>query len=386
MQHLGVFIRHRESLAVGAAFILLGFLFGNWATMIPHVKQLYELDDASLGLLLLCMPLGAMIFNPFAAMLIQRYGMRKITFLSMLFISLAYMIPLSIFYFPIVPLGLVLSGLGITALNVSMNTCASSIEQHEKINIMSTCHGLFSIGLMSGSLAGSTSVASGIFPGWHMAIMGVFGIILALLVRPVILSLYEAPFVSDSDQKFRLILPKGALLLMILISICINFTEGTMADWTTLFMKEVVQSNPYFFGWGLAGYSLLMALGRFSGDALIPKFGGNKILIAGAFLTVSGLLISIFIPETVFAIIGFAFVGLGVSCGAPILYASAGRIPDMPKGTGLAIMNTFAMGGFLIGPVIIGFISNLTNLMVAFGFVALLAVFWLIFASRVRLY
>jgi MFS family permease len=386
MQHLKVFFNHKESRAVGVAFVLLGFLFGNWATMIPYVKQQYQLNDSALGILLLCMPLGAMIFNPFAAILIQRFGMRKVTIASMFFISVAYSIPLSIVFFPIVPLGLILSGLGITALNVSMNTCASSIEQHEKINIMSTCHGLFSLGLMLGSLTGSTSQASGIFPGLHMALMGMMGVFMAIRVRPVIMQLYEPEKSSDRQEKFSLFLPKGALLMMIIISLCINFTEGTMADWTTLYMKEVVRTNPYFLGWGLAAYSSLMALGRFMGDNLIPRYGGNLILQAGAALTITGLGVAIFLPFTLTAVLGFALVGLGVSCGAPILYASAGRIPDLPGGTGLAIMNTFAMGGFLVGPVIIGFISNLTNLMTAFGFVVILGAVWLVFALRVRLY
>lgn len=384
--HLKVFIAHKSSLAVGVAFILLGFLFGNWATMIPYVKSTFELDDAVLGLVLLSMPLGAMIFNPFTALLIQKYGMNKVTVASMVYISLAYMMPLSTSVFAIVPLGLVLCGIGITALNISMNTCASSIEQYEKINIMSTCHGLFSLGLMSGSIAGSTSTGAGIDPGLHMFFMGIIGLILTWAVRPAIMRLHDSGQRKDKVQKFRLFIPRGALLLMIVISICINVTEGSMADWTALYMKEIVNSGPYFIGWGLAGYSLFMALGRFAGDGLIPVLGGNKILIYGAILVITGFIISIMIPTTFFAVVGFAFVGLGVSCGAPILYGSAGRIPDMPRGTGLAIMNTFAMGGFLIGPVIIGFISDITSLVFAFSFVAFLAAVWLVFATKVRLY
>ena len=96
--HLKIFFTNRKSLAVGVAFFLLGFLFGNWATLIPFVKSNYQIDDAVLGLMLLCLPLGAMSFNPFAAMLIQKFGMQRMTVIGMLLLSTAYAIPLTLPY------------------------------------------------------------------------------------------------------------------------------------------------------------------------------------------------------------------------------------------------------------------------------------------------
>jgi MFS family permease len=159
-----------------------------------------------------------------------------------------------------------------------------------------------------------------------------------------------------------------------------------MADWSAVFMKDVVKTSTYFEGWGMAGYSLFMALGRLVGDKIIPRFGANKILFYGGILSIIGILIVIVLPYTFSAIIGFALVGAGVSCGAPILYASASRVPNMAKGSGLAIMNTFAMGGFLFGPVLIGFISKATTLSIAFGFIASLGLVWVIQSKRVKLF
>ena len=96
--------------------------------------------------------------------------------------------------------------------------------------------------------------------------------------------------------------------------------------------------------------------------------------------------ISIFLSFTASTVFGFALVGAGVSCGAPILYASAARVPDMPKGSGLALMNTFTMGGFLFGPVLIGFISKAFSLPIAFGFIASLGIIWVFQARKVKLF
>ncbi|HMR87650.1 MAG TPA: MFS transporter [Saprospiraceae bacterium] len=375
--HLKIFFTNRNSLAVGIAFFLLGFLFGNWATLIPFVKSNYQIDDAILGLMLLCLPLGAMTFNPFAAMMIQKFGMQRMTVIGMFLLSTAYALPLSLPYIFIVPIGLVTVGVCMTTLNIAANTMATSLEQTERINIMSTCHGMFSVGLMTGSLMRSVTLLIGLSERNHMFLMCSIGIILALIVAKTILQIKSMPVVqNEAPEKFKLILPKGALMVIIIISICINVTEGSMTDWASLYMKEIVETSPYFVGWGLFGYSSFMALGRFFGDGIIPVYGKNKILTYGAIVACVGLLTMIIFPYTWTAIFGFALIGLGVSCGAPILYAAAARYPGMPNAGGLAIMNTFAMGGFLLGPVVIGFISDLTSLPVAFGFVAVLGMLW----------
>jgi MFS family permease len=386
LTHLRTFFTHRQSLAVGMIFISVGFLFGNWATLIPYIKQKFELNDAQLGLLLLSLPVGATSMNPFSTYFINRFGMRNTTVVGLILLASTYMIPVSVSYLPLVVLSLISVGMSLSVTNVAMNTCVTSLEHQYKINIMSTCHGMFSAGLMFGSIAASLLQGIKILPSNQMISIGIILIVLILLLRPIILSIHEEKIAESEESGAKFILPKGALLLMILISLCTNVTEGTMADWAAVYMKDVVQTDAYFIGWGLAGYSMFMALGRFLGDALIPRFGGNNIILAGGIIVALGVLIAIFLPYTITAIIGFTMVGAGVSCAAPILYGSAARVPGMAKGAGLATMNTFSMAGFLAGPVIIGFISKSVNLPFAFSLVAVLALIWAFLVNRVKLY
>jgi Na+/melibiose symporter-like transporter len=267
-----------------------------------------------------------------------------------------------------------------------MNTCVTSLEHQYSINIMSTCHGMFSAGLMFGSIAASILRGMKIEPVLQMAVIAVVITAMVLLLRPIILGIHEEKITEEESGQAKFILPKGALLLMILISLCTNVTEGTMADWTAVYMRDIVQTDDYFIGWGLAGYSMFMSLGRFVGDALIPRFGGNAVLRTGGIIAALGITLAIIFPYTITAILGFTLVGAGVSCGAPILYGSAARVPGMAKGAGLATMNTFSMGGFLAGPVLIGFISKSINLPFAFSIVAVLALVWAFLVNRVKLY
>ncbi|HMS70011.1 MAG TPA: MFS transporter [Saprospiraceae bacterium] len=380
------FLGNKQSLSIGVAFVTIGFLVGNWATFIPFIKHKFDLDDGQLGLLLLSMPFGAVTMNSVAAWMIKKWGMKLTTFVGLILLLTSFALLLNAPYLPLMAFIMFLCGSGISITNVGMNTCVGAIELHLGLKIMSTCHGMFSLGLMMGSLASSFFGGLGWVPGLYMVGVSLFMSVFALLARPNIVKIqdYDPDEISHESSKFSF--PKGSFLLMILIGICINITEGSMTDWTAVYMREIVQSNKYYEGWGLAGYSLFMAIGRLMGDRIVPIYGANKVLFFGAITAITGIGIVILFPNTFTAILGFSMVGAGVSCGAPILYASAARVPNMPKGSGLAVMNTFAMGGFLFGPVIIGFISKALSLPMAFGLLAILGIVWMVNARRVILY
>jgi MFS family permease len=386
LKHLKYFFSNKDTLAIGSAFVLLGFLFGNWATMIPHVKYTHNLNDGLLGLILLSMPLGCLLFNFFAAICAQKWGKRAMTVVGMALLSISYAIPLSGVKIWLVPLGLFFAGMCVSLLNISMNMVATEMESQNKVHIMSTCHGMFSAGLMVGSLMRSITLPFCDAP-IHMFSMCSLMLILTLIVSRKILTLeiHETKDGNTPSDKLTFSWPTGALWIMVLISLCTNVTEGTMADWSTLYMADIVHTSPNYIGWGLSAYSGMMAFGRFMGDAWIPKYGPNKVLAGGAIAATFGFLLAIILPYSLTSIIGFGLVGIGVSLGSPILYAAAARYSEIPNGGGLAIMNTFSMVGFLVGPVIIGYISNLSNLQYSFALVASLCVIWWYYGRFVKL-
>jgi MFS family permease len=331
------------------------------------------------------MPMGALVMNPLAAYLIRKKGMKHTVMIGFTVAIIAFG---SIFFqnniFFLMPV-LFMVGSGIAISNVSINTCVGALEESENVKIMSTCHGLFSLGLMFGSLVASYSSGLGVHPKFHLLGVCLVLVLLMILAQPHIYNIFDK-HKDLSPEKAAFKLPSGTFLWMIIISLCINITEGTMADWAAVYMRDVVKSSPYFIGLGLTSYSLFMGLGRLLGDYLIPTYGANNILKAGSLLCIIGLLIAILVPLAFYTIIGFALIGAGVSCGAPILYASAARAPGMPPGSGLAVMNTFAMGGFLFGPVIIGFIAEASSLPISFAFIASLGIIWFLYARKIKLF
>lgn len=386
MLNFTTFYRHAVARGVGSVFVLMGIIFGTWAAAIPSVKEKFGLDEGGLGLLLLCFPLGVTLMNPFAVLLLHRFGPKLATLGSLVSGAFLFILPVAMPNIWLTGAALVLAGLGLSATNITMNTCASNLERFAGLQIFSTCHGLWSTGAMLGSVMASSAVSLGA-PRVAFAVGLAFAVLtLAFLLNKPLSQLPENKEVAteNTPNKRKFSMPTGALWTLILISLCTNLTEGTMTDWSAVYMREIVGGTESRASLAFSVYAFFMAVGRFLGDGLIARFGSIAMLRAGGATVFVGLLLAVSLPVAWAVFLGFALVGAGISIGAPILYAAAAKVPGLPEGAGLATMNTFAMVGFLGGPAVIGILAKLSDLRLSFAMVAVFAAYWFWKSKQVR--
>src|SRR5581483_3269693 len=72
----------RQRFATRVAFLVSGLGMAAWAPLVPFVKARLQLDSAHLGLMLLCLGIGAILAMPFAGVLTSRYGCRAVVILA----------------------------------------------------------------------------------------------------------------------------------------------------------------------------------------------------------------------------------------------------------------------------------------------------------------
>jgi len=125
-----------------------------------------------------------------------------------------------------------------------------------------------------------------------------------------------------------------------------------------------------------------MASGRFIGDWFATKKGIKIMLQISGALTAMGLLIAIIFPYLITAIIGFLFVGAGVSSVVPLVYSAAGKSKVLSPGLALAAVSTIGYLGFLFGPPFIGFIAQASSLRVSLGLIAIMGLAITVMATR----
>jgi fucose permease len=356
----------RARIAVGAIFFVNGLVLASWVPHIPAVKAAHAISDGELGLVLLCMAVGAMAALPVAGFLVGRFGSRLMTSATALALSAALPLPLLAPRVEQLGLVLVLFGAVNAALDVSMNSQAVAVEARWGRAIMSSFHGLFSLGGLAGAALAGVAMAAGMGAVAHVVVTALAGVLAVLACLPFLL-LSPAAAGRPGPVFAR---PRGALLALGALAFCGLIAEGSMGDWSAVYLHDTLGSSPALASAGFAACSLAMAAGRFTGDGLVRRHGAARVLRVSSAVAAVGLVAALVVGTPASGVVGFGLVGLGVANVIPILFSAAGRIPGTAPGVGIAAVATTGYFGFLVGPPVIGMVADVTGLRAALGIVA----------------
>jgi MFS family permease len=253
---------------------------------------------------------------------------------------------------------------------IAVNAQAIDIEKAYARSIMSSFHALFSVGGLVGAGVGGVFAAHhlGLVPSVSIVAVGmsVLGVMLIAKLFDVTKYDYtedheviEKPHKHHKAKWWRQVLLIGGLIF-----IC-YLTEGAIADWTAIYLKDVHSVGPFVAVMAYMIFNACMTIGRFSGDAIIRRFGQVPTLVGGGALSVVGLLIGLLSPVLVMSLVGFGVVGLGLSVLVPILISMAGNLPGGDRNVAIARASTCGSIGLMTGPALIGFIAEGYSLLAA---------------------
>ncbi|MEP5731374.1 MAG: MFS transporter [Sulfitobacter sp.] len=373
--------RDIEWRAVVAAFMLNGLLFGAWAARVPAFKDRFDLDPGALGLLLLALAAGAIASFPFAGAFTERLGASKLTILCALFyapaLALIGMAP------TFLTLGLALGLFGAIhgAMDVAMNGWGAQVETRTKRSTMSIFHAMFSLGAGLGAASGFVAVRWGLEPELHFAAVALIGGVGGLGAM-IGTGSSQSGSPTNHPETPLVALPSGPLVLVGLVAFSASMGEGAMADWSAVFLRFATNASEAQSALGYTVFSISMVLTRLSGGIMVERFGPAVVVRASSATALVGLLIAIISQEISFVLVGFALTGVGYAVVMPLVFARAARDPDVPAGPAIASVAMLGYGGLLLGPPVIGFIAQMTNMRLSFLVLAGLAVLAMILASK----
>lgn len=355
----------KTRIGIGILFLLCGLNFATWATRIPDFKLFLNLSDAALGTVLMGLPVGSLVSLPLAGWLIAKYNSRIICLLAVcMYIIIIPLIGYSVNALQLFGC-LFLFGMSGDILNIAMNTQVVSLEKKISKIIMSSFHAIFSIGLMLGALLGGLVISYNIGFKEHF-----YGI--AILNLMMIPGFYFYLLKDENTRDSLVEKPKSSiynlgsyLIILSFIAFCGMLCEGAMADWITLYFKENVNSNSIPNTIGFTAFAAAMVIGRLSGDYLSNKFKVKSILISNGILISIGMAITLLIPDIYIKIAGCFTIGIGISTIVPLIYSQAGTQTKILPSIAIAGVSTIAYIGFLLGPVVIGYLSDLFSLQLA---------------------
>ena len=258
--------------------------------------------------------------------------------------------------------------------SVVINTLGVEVERAYGRPILSGFHGLFSLGGLMGSILAVGCLAGSIAPVPSLigAACGV-GFLYLVGARWLPATAINRPTPTAEGGWLavgRRSEARNSLILLGAFAFLGLMGEGSMGDWSAVYLRKSLRAAPALAGLGYAAFSLGMTTGRFAGDRLTRRLGDVGLLRVGASLATAGLLLAVGLGRPIPAIIGFTLVGLGLANAVPILYRAAARTPGIEPVAGIALTSTVGYLGFLVGPPLIGLIAARTTLGLALMVVA----------------
>jgi MFS family permease len=356
----------RARWAVAAVFLANGIVIGSWAALIPRVEAQLGIGHATLGLALLCMALGALVAMPIGGAAIARLGSAAVTRASTAVWCLTFPLAVAAPSPVLLAAALFVFGAANGVLDVAMNAHGVLVENRIRRPVMSSFHGMFSLGGLLGAALAAVVMAK-------MSAVG-FAVLVAVVAAALAAPAFLAFLPSGADRGAggsAFALPSRAALGLGALCFLAMTSEGAVLDWSALHLEGSLEVGAGLAATGFAAYSATMAAGRFLGDWLRGHFGAVALVRSSALLATVGLLAALVVPVPLVAIAGFAVSGLGLSNLVPIFFGAAGRIPGESAGASIAAVATVGYCGFLTGPPVIGLAAEATNLRLALGLIVL---------------
>lgn len=342
-------------------FFLQPLGLGAMLVRIPDIQLAAGLNKAQLGISLAGLSLGTLLMLPVAGIFAARLGVRK---------TLLFGFPPFVATLPLVGLATsqttlfltcLVAGMALSFTELGMNMHAITVEQQQGKLIMNRAHGFWSSGLGVGGLVGTWLAKAELGVSGTTLLTGILVLLASLyLIRRLPAGAVAGPRTAGRPLRR----PPAALLGICVFIFGFAMTEGTIIEWSTLYLQENIGKTEAVAGYGLTLFSCCVAGGRFAGDWCAERIGPVRLarLLGAIALLGLTLLVTGFNPPLLFA--GLALCGLGLSIGFPLATTAAGSLPGL-QSHNIAFLTFTAMLSFLLSPPLIGAVAERFSLQVA---------------------
>ena len=355
----------RDFLAVAALFLSNGLVVGVFGGSLPGLRAHLDLGAGHIVGVLMTAGVFAVVAMNLSGPVADRRGARLPTVVGGVTMALAALVMGAAPGYATLLVGAAIFGLGNGAMDVAMNALGVSVEQARGRPVMSRLHASFSIGNFAGALVVvvlGRLLAADVTPRWSL---WTGGVLIAVLLTVVVPRTPQSPVRAvrppgaEEPTRSGLSRVSSAVWLLAAMAVCFGMTEGTAIDWSSLHVTDVAGVSPSSGAWGLACVSGFMVVIRLAGDTVVERLGRATVVRAGAACALVGYLFTAFLGGLPLILVGWCLVGLGVGLVAPQIYGLAGHIGG---GRGLALVVSFGYAAFLVGPALIGFVADQTDL------------------------
>ncbi len=351
--------------AIAIAFLLRGFVQGSWYPRIPGAVADVNVNPAQLGVIFFIYALGNIVAFTVAARLITRIGSPRTHMLfalpfALIVVALS-LVPGTIAF----AIGMFVFGLFTGGFDLSTSVQGAVVERRTGRPLISALYGFFSVGALSGSFTSGLFAQAGVDIAIQFGVIGLIAIPVTLITTAHMQPDDIVPINRSPSRRRLPSLPPRVLLPLGLTIVCIALGEETINNWAALYLRDHLDASPAIGSAAYTAFAIATATGRLGGDFVISRLGIDRTLITGSLVAAIGVGSGMIINQPWAIIVGYTLMGLGLAVVVPVTYRRANQIPGIVPAQAVATVASIGFLGFLIGPLLIGAIADLTSLRVA---------------------
>lgn len=354
--------------ATAASYGLTGLLTALWAATLPATDVRLDLGPGRLGWLLTALAIGALVAMPVAGRVAGPWLLPAAALSASAALIVIAVAPTFELLVPAVALLGALFG----ALNIALSLRAVAVERAIGRPVMSSMHGVWTLGAVVGGIA----VSGGLGIGMDVRVLmagGAAAVALAFVAPCRV----RVEAVSAVPQRSRA--PRTGLLVMLgVIGAAAFVTEGAATDWAGVHAVRVLGADPSTGSLIYAVFFGAMTVIRFVGDVVRGRLGAVPTIRLAGGVTTAGyvfVLLAGVAPADArvsIAMVGWALAGAGMAVVWPVVTSELGAAGG--GASRLSTVTAISYGGGLVGPAVIGYVAAKATLPISLAIPAVLAV------------
>ena len=349
-------------------FIFNGFSIGIYIARIPDIRDYFTLTNAELGFILFTSSIGILFSMKPAGALSAKYGSARVVLHATWLYGLSTIIVGFLFSVTWFVIAMFFSSFLVAVHDISMNSHAAAIEKISKKSIMNSFHARFSMGGLTGAgLGGIFSQLNVSYLSQNILIACISVLSLPYLKKYLLPGGVDIHIKNNVKSKSERERPHIFWYLGLLgfgAAVC----EGAAADWGSILLRDTWQTAPFISTIPFIAFSAAMVIGRLKGDQITDRFSREVVVRFGGYIAGFGLIFGLIIGEPIGITLGWIFLGIGMSVVIPTIFSAAGEIASnrfagqIAPSQAVAIAGGISYAGFMIGPPLLGVISDYTSL------------------------
>ncbi len=141
--------------------------------------------------------------------------------------------------------------------------------------------------------------------------------------------------------------------------------DGALESFLAVYLSQALASGVLLSGVGVGSYHLASLAGRLVATRLLRRWGTRRVITGAGLLASAGIGLAVSSTHVGVVIAGLLLFGLAVAPIVPSALSLAGRAAPGRSGQAVAITTAAGYSAFIVSPVLVGSLADVTGLRVA---------------------